>query len=201
MKRFALALLLPAAYAAVSKKMLSKTQLEAADAARTRRLKEEFTGINCANLPGTWTGFMGSTALFDNYVVDFRGGSYPAGSFTAAYVSSPSWSLGIGQLSADNGTATVYLDSLDNSLTGTVSTDCSSIVWDNGSSWRKTSTLPKRVHMVSMNHLDVGTSTPSCVRLQPALSDPPPVTRLALIFVVLVVLLLQATTASPTPVS
>lgn len=113
---------------------------------------------DCGSLPGVWTGFEGSTPLYDSYQLSWRpGGAYPVGAFSAVYIqgSAPGWTLGEGQLGAGNGTATIAFDS-GVTLSGTVSDACSTIVWDNGSSWRKTTALPKKVHMVFMNHLDIG---------------------------------------------
>lgn len=111
---------------------------------------------DCSALPGTWTGFVGNNALFDLYELEFRGGAYPADSFTSVYVSSsPGWSLGQGQLSADNSSAVITFDT-GVTLHGNVSDGCTTIMWDNDSSWRKTTAGPKKVHMVFMNHLDVG---------------------------------------------
>lgn len=112
-------------------------------------------GGSCdASVPGTWTGFEGVTPLYDEYELLWRGPSFPAGAFTSTFVSGGGgWGLGEGQLSADNSTATISFDT-GISLHGNVTDGCTTISWDNGSSWRKS--LKKRVHVVAMNHLDVG---------------------------------------------
>ena len=122
---------------------------------RVPSARELSTTTACDNFAGTWTGFEGTTPLYDNYQLSWRGGEYPTGAFTAVYISAPSWSLGVGQFSADNSTIVMTLDaSATDVLHGTVSDGCATIAWDNGSFWRRTTNLPKRVHMVAMNHLD-----------------------------------------------
>lgn len=113
------------------------------------------SGSSCANLPGVWTGFMPPTnPLYDSYELAWLNAS--AGMFTAVYVGGgQGWTLAEGQLSSDNSTVVLSLDA-GGVLHGNVSDDCSTMMWDNDSAWRKTATLPKRVHVVAMNHLDVG---------------------------------------------
>jgi hypothetical protein len=115
-------------------------------------------------IPGVWTGYFPGP-LGDAYQLAWRGGLYPSGSFTAVFISgSPSWSLGYGQFSPDNSTVTIELDdSPGDVLHGNVSDGCATIDWDNGSSWRKTVNLPKRVHMIEMNHLGESKTTSACV--------------------------------------
>ena len=114
------------------------------------------TAASCADFPGVWTGFMGTSPLYDAYQLQWRGGTYPAGSFSAVYVEGlQGWTLGQGVVSADNSTATISFDT-GVTLQGKITDGCSTIMWDNNSAWRKTSALPKTVYMVAMNHLDVG---------------------------------------------
>lgn len=112
-----------------------------------------FDSDSCdSTVPGTWTGFEGTTALFDSYELTWRGTS--AGAFSSIAISGETgWALGLGAFSADNATATISFDT-GVVLNGTVSEGCSIITWDNGSSWKKA--LRKVVHVVAMNHLDVG---------------------------------------------
>jgi hypothetical protein len=107
-----------------------------------------------ASIPGSWTGFLGKFALQDSYELIWRGPSFPAGAFSSTYVSGPGgWGLGAGQLSADNRTAVIAFDT-GVVLHGNLSDDCTLFSFDNGSFWRKS--LKKKVHVVAMNHLDVG---------------------------------------------
>lgn len=53
--------------------------------------RRRLQSTSCDNFVGIWTGFEGSTPLYDSYQLEWRGGEYPAGSFTAVYVSAPSW--------------------------------------------------------------------------------------------------------------
>jgi hypothetical protein len=111
-----------------------------------------------ASIPGSWTGYMGSLALRDEYELIWRGPSFPVGAFTSTFVSGvPGWGLGQGQFSADNTTAVISFDT-GVVLHGNVSGDCTTLTWDNGSSWRKS--LKKKVHIVAMNHLYVRETTP-----------------------------------------
>ena len=111
----------------------------------------------CDDLPGIWTGFVGSRALNDSYSLQWRDAAYPPGSFSALYnMEPPSWVFGAGTLSAGNSTAVLVLDGGRVTLTGNVSDGCSTIVWDNGSSWRKATAMAKTVHLLSIAHLDVG---------------------------------------------
>lgn len=118
---------------------------------RARRLAAEEANavaapIDCSVLPGTWTGYF-PQPLNDAYALEWRGAGYPQGAFTAVFVSAgPSWDIGFGQLSPDNTTVTIALDSLSVTLTGTVSADCQTISWDNNSTWKRTWAAPKRVH-------------------------------------------------------
>lgn len=113
--------------------------------------------LPCDSLPGVWTGYVGSNPLYDEYDLAFQTGA-PSGQWTAVVLrpapSGEGWTFGTGQL--ENGNTTTVL-TLDNGITlnGNVSSDCSIVYWDNGSSWRKTSGIDI-VHLVMMNHLDVG---------------------------------------------
>lgn len=111
--------------------------------------------ISCAGLPGVWTGFIGSRALFDEYSLVYEDGATP-GEFEAVVIhdSGGGWTLGVGQLSADNTTVVLKLD-VGLTLTGTVDATCSVLTFDNGSSWHRTSGI-EVVHLLSMSHIDVG---------------------------------------------
>lgn len=111
-------------------------------------------GVDCSNFPGTYTGLSGGQPIYDAYQLAWKAG-VPNG-FTAIYVTPASWSLGVGQISPDNTTVTIELDNNRVKLTGTLSNNCGTISWDNDSVWTKSSAVPKKVHMVAMNHLDVG---------------------------------------------
>lgn len=111
---------------------------------------------SCDGLPGVWTGYVGGLPLGDSYQLAWRDPAYPAGSFTSIYIAGgPSWTLGFGQLTADNASAVLELDT-GGTLHGNVTDNCTTLAWDNGSAWRKTSALPKHVHLVAMSHLDIG---------------------------------------------
>jgi hypothetical protein len=111
----------------------------------------------CDALSGTWTGFVGSQPLFDSYELKLRGAFFPQGSFTSVYIGGtvPTWTIGFGQLSADNTTVSLTFDN-GVALTGTVSDDCTTMTWENGSSWSKSTAVPKTVHLLFLTHLDVG---------------------------------------------
>lgn len=104
---------------------------------------------DCSDFAGAYTGISGTTPLYDAYQLAWRGGSFPVGAFSAIYITPSSWSLGLGQLSPDNTTATISLDGGRVVLNGTVDCATGTLAWDNGSKWVKTAALPKRVHMVS----------------------------------------------------
>jgi hypothetical protein len=112
---------------------------------------------SCNGLPGVWTGYVGTRALYDEYDLGYPAGGGP-GAYTAVVLAPPpgtgseGWTFGAGQLSPDNTTTTLTLDN-GLTLTGNVSSDCGTIVWDNGSSWARKSGIDV-VHVVAMNHLD-----------------------------------------------
>ena len=110
---------------------------------------------SCATLPGVWTGFVKGAPLFDEYDLAFEAGAAP-GAFTAVVIrgAGDGWTLGQGQLSADNRTATITFDT-GTTLAGNVSEDCSTILWDNDTAWQETSGI-EVVHLLSMSHIDVG---------------------------------------------
>ena len=113
---------------------------------------------DCSTLPGVWTGFVGTAPLYDEYSLQFEAGA-PPGAFTAVVVrgapGGEGWTLGSGQLSADNRSAFIVFDT-GTSLHGNVSDDCSVISWEeNGSSWQEASGI-EVVHLLSMSHIDVG---------------------------------------------
>ena len=108
----------------------------------------------CETLPGTWTGFEGTTPLYDEYELEWTSG-FPPGVFTSVIIRGSGWSLGQGQVfSNDTLKVTIQFDT-GLVLNGSRSENCHTIVWDNGSTWKKMSGIDV-VHIVSMNHLDVG---------------------------------------------
>lgn len=107
-------------------------------------------------IPGYWTGYE-STPLGDTYQMAWTVPASP-GAWTVHMIDGGGWNVGIGQLSADNTTTTVSFDS-GVKLNGNVSKDCSSITWDNDSRWGVKPPPPPPitdVHIIAMNHLDVG---------------------------------------------
>ena len=113
---------------------------------------------DCSNLPGVWTGFVGAKPLYDEYSLQYQSGA-PPGAFTAVVIRGAAggegWTLGNGQLAADNRSAVITFDS-GVTLHGNVSADCSTIAWEeNGSSWQEASGIDV-VHLLSMSHIDVG---------------------------------------------
>ena len=134
-----------------------------------------------AALPGAWTGFSGAHALGDEYSLQWSDES--AGTFSAVYVvGKQGWSIGKGQIAVGEATAAITFDSgvalqgqvahpspthdvgigkgfmelrILVPVNAQVQDDCSTLVWDNNSTWRKMTPI-KFVHIVSMNHLDVG---------------------------------------------
>ena len=110
---------------------------------------------SCASLPGVWTGFVKRVPLYDEYDLQFETGSAP-GAFTAVVIrgAGDGWTLGQGQLSADNATAVIVFDD-GTVLHGNVSESCATIDWDNDTSWQETSGV-EIVHLLSMSHIDVG---------------------------------------------
>jgi hypothetical protein len=105
--------------------------------------------MDCSNLPGVWTGFF-PQPLNDEYELAWT----QQGGFTSVMIRGGGWSLGTGQLGPDNTTAKLVFDT-SVTLLGKVSDDCETIAWDNNSTWRKKSMIDV-VHIVAMNHLDLG---------------------------------------------
>ena len=95
-------------------------------------------GQDCSVLPGTWTGYASGTAIGDAYSLQWRGGEYGPGAYSAMYISHASWSLGLGQLSPDNATLSIVLDGGRVAMNGTLADNCSTILWDNDTQWKKT---------------------------------------------------------------
>jgi hypothetical protein len=110
-----------------------------------------------ASIPGSWTGFF-PQPLNDLYSLNWTSGG-AAGAFTALCSSgSCGWASGAGQLAADNATLTIKFDNQVN-LRGSVSANCSTFSFDNNSTWKALGPPPTPitdVHIVAMNHLDVG---------------------------------------------
>ena len=108
-------------------------------------------------IPGFWTGISQNHPLGDTYQMAWTVPASP-GAWTVHMVDGGGWNVGVGQLSADNTTSTVSFDS-GVKLNGNVSKDCSAIYWDNDSSWVVKPPPPPPitdVHIIAMNHLDVG---------------------------------------------
>jgi hypothetical protein len=113
---------------------------------RARASSSPSPSTSCATLPGVWTGFVNGVPLYDEYDLQFEAGAAP-GAFTAVMIRctgcaggalGEGWTLGEGQLSADNRTAVIAFDG-GPTLHGNVSEDCSTILWDNNSAWQETS--------------------------------------------------------------
>lgn len=107
----------------------------------------------CNSIPGTWTGFL-PQPLYDEYQLDWTP-DLGAGAFSAVAIRGGGWTLGQGFISADNTTATIVFDT-GVSLSGNVTDGCTTIMWNNTSIWRQKAGGIDVVHIVSMNHLDVG---------------------------------------------
>lgn len=107
-------------------------------------------------IPGQWTGFEGGRALGDLYALAW---SVPAasGAWTATMLKGGGWNVGKAQLAPDNATVSIAFDSGVN-LTGAVTDGCATISWDNDSVWKLYVPPPvvTDVHIIAMNHLDVG---------------------------------------------
>lgn len=136
-------------------------RLKSSYAEAASRARAPAASNDCDNLPGPWTGFSPPThPLGDAYSLAWAGagGARGAdGAFVATMVDGSGWGLGQGTVSADNATASIVFDS-GVSLKGTVGDNCTSILWDNDTKWA-TAPAPSSVsvvHVVAMNHLDVG---------------------------------------------
>lgn len=105
------------------------------------------------SIPGSWTGFEGAgrTPLGDLYSLTWSEPSSP-GAWTATMEQGGGWGVGHGQFNADNSTTTISFDSGVN-LTGNVTANCTSIYWDNDSSWSKVVPKPviTDVHIIAMS--------------------------------------------------
>lgn len=120
--------------------------------APTPRPRAMAASSSCAGLPGTWVGYTGNVAIGDAYTLAWQV-AYPPGYFTAVYVTvGGSWTLGQGILSSDNTTVAMSFDS-GVSVTGKVTDACTTILWDNGSAWRKTTATPKKVLPCAPSHM------------------------------------------------
>ena len=127
-------------------------------AARERGALGRARGVasgGCDTLPGVWTGFVSGKPLYDEYELHFESGA-PPGEFVAVVIrgAGDGWTLGRGQLAADNRSATISFDT-GTVLSGNVSEDCSAIAWDNDTQWQESSGI-EVVHLLSMSHIDVG---------------------------------------------
>ena len=85
-------------------------------------------------IPGDWTGYF-PQPLNDLYTLTWTSPPSP-GAWTATMESGGGWGTGKGQFSADNMTTTIALDSGVN-LRGNVTDNCTTINWDNKSTWKK----------------------------------------------------------------
>ena len=111
-----------------------------------------------AVIPGPWAGFDPQPTGAE-YSLSWSANS-SNGSWEVLYLNAPvgpSWTAGVGQFSADNLTTSLLLNS-GSSLHGSVTGGCSTITWNDGSIWKATPAPPTitDVHIVAMNHLDVG---------------------------------------------
>lgn len=117
-----------------------------------------------ATIPGAWAGFDPQPTGAE-YSLTWSG--LLPGAWNVTYLNAPvgpSWTAGWGQFSADNLTTTLQLNS-GSSLQGSVSGGCGVITWNDGSIWKASPAAPviTDVHIVAMNHLDVGyNGTKSC---------------------------------------
>jgi hypothetical protein len=121
---------------------------------------------DCSGLPGDWTGGFGAACgvggIGDLYSFNWTLPRAP-GAWTATMESGGGWGTGLAQNSPDNTTTVVVLDT-GTTLRGNISStagagQCSCIQWDNGSWWSKRPPPPPPitdVHIIAMNHLDVG---------------------------------------------
>ncbi len=106
---------------------------------------------------GLWVGwYAGAPPLQETYLVTVNGSTITA-MCLEAYGGSCGWTSGTGTITGSS--VTLALDTT--TLTGTISTNGTLIAWDNNSSWGKAGmqVLPtpiRTVHVVFMNHLDVG---------------------------------------------
>lgn len=124
---------------------------------KPRRPAKAEAGQDCFNFAGVYTGYEGSSAIGDAYRLSWRGPAFNTDgstAFSAMYITPASWSLGLGLISPDNTTVSINLDGGRVLLNGTLADNCTTIYWDNDTAWKKTLAMPKRVHMISMNHLD-----------------------------------------------
>jgi hypothetical protein len=65
------------------------------------------------------------------------------------------WTLLVGKLTGAN--LVWYMLDNGSEFPTVMSADCSTMSWTtNGATWKKTSAVPQTVHVVAMNHLDVG---------------------------------------------
>lgn len=106
-----------------------------------------------STIPGVWTGFESSGPLYDEYSLQWVPGN-PPGVFSAVMIRGGGWTLGNGNIDFSAGTATINFDT-GVFLSGSVSSDCKTFMWNNTSVWRAQSNIDV-VHIIGMNHLDVG---------------------------------------------
>eukprot|EP01064_Diplonema_japonicum_P038048 TRINITY_DN90_c0_g1_i5.p1 TRINITY_DN90_c0_g1~~TRINITY_DN90_c0_g1_i5.p1 ORF type:complete len:858 (+),score=219.14 TRINITY_DN90_c0_g1_i5:52-2625(+) len=104
------------------------------------------------NLTGTWQGLQVGPRT-DEYSMTTTGPN----TFTVIAVTAGNWSYGEGTIDSQTGHVHVDIDKSSAqgiSVDGTI-TNCSHIAWANGWVWKKQNLINK-VHVIFMNHLDIG---------------------------------------------
>lgn len=110
-------------------------------------------------LAGVWINYDGQQRVTgDEFDIPKAGAQDTAGSFTVVVLRrvNATWTLAKGVIATNNTIALTVVDTGDVHY-GEVQDDCSTIVWPhwNASAWRRHSGQDV-VHIVAMNHLDVG---------------------------------------------
>lgn len=106
-----------------------------------------------ANLPGRWRGYSQWQPLSERY--EFAWVDADAGTFNVSFIGTGSWTTALGQVSADEQSATAYFPGKHVWLGGELSYGCQYVSWNNTSEW--TRDLPiEDVHLIFASHLDVG---------------------------------------------
>ncbi|KAJ9443926.1 hypothetical protein DIPPA_29372 [Diplonema papillatum] len=105
------------------------------------------------NLTGTWSSWTNASSVVQEYFME----SLSDGTWTVIAVTANSWASGQGIIDPATGFVHVDLDKSTTqgiSLNGTI-TNCSVMNWDNNTTWSRQQVI-KKVHVVFMNHLDIG---------------------------------------------
>ncbi len=118
------------------------------------------TESSCDNFGGSWTGMFPGNPLFDEYSITDAPAPLPFGHFSCVMIYTPAkitWANCSGQLSPDNSTATVTFNT-GLKQSGTVSPNCQSIMWSDGSTWQRfvRDAGPLNIHFSLHTHDDVG---------------------------------------------